>query len=213
MKPPIKCIIFDCDGVLVDSEAISISTIVQLANNLGIEIDFEYGVRAFMGNSWEKVQDILENLAKKPLPHNFERTYRQTTYKRFRNELQAIKNIPRLIPQLTIPFCVASSGPVPKIQLNLKLTHLLPYFESHIFSCYDLQKWKPDPAIYIHAAQTMGFDPANCLVVEDSLLGVQAGVASGCQVYAYAASAHNKEALAAAGATLFYDMMDLKKLI
>jgi len=213
MKKSIKCIIFDCDGVLVDSEPISISTIVQLANEIGIAMDYDYGVRTFVGNSWKNVAAILEDKLGRPLPPKFEETYRKTSFDRFKKELTAVAGVSDLIPQLTLPFCVASSGPPHKIRLNLQLTKLLPYFEGRIYSCYDIQKWKPDPAIYKHAAQSMGFEPKECLVVEDSLFGVKAGVASGCQVYAYAAMAHNKAALTAAGAHLFYDIEELKELI
>lgn len=212
MKKTIKCIIFDCDGVLVDSEPIAISTIVRLANELGIAIDYDFGVREFVGNSWEKVAHILEEQLGHPLPANFEETYRTISFDRFKEELTAVKGVTELLPQLSLPFCVASSGPPHKIRLNLEITKLSPYFEDRIYSCYDIQKWKPDPAIYKHAAQSMGFEPKECLVIEDSLFGVQAGVASGCQVYAYAAMAHNEVALAAAGATLFYDMLEVKEL-
>jgi len=213
MKKPIKCIIFDCDGVLVDSEPISIGTIVQLANEIGIDIDYDFGVRRFVGNSWENVANILAQKLGRPLPTNFEETYRSTSFERFKKELTAVEGVTELLPQLKLPFCVASSGPPHKIRLNLTVTKLLPYFEDHIFSCYDIQKWKPDPAIYKHAAQSMGFEPVECLVIEDSLFGVQAGVASGCQVFAYAAMAHNEAALTAAGAKLFYDMRELKKFL
>ena len=90
---------------------------------------------------------------------------------------------------------------------------MIHQFEGNIFSCYDLQKWKPDPAIYIHAARQMGFEPRECLIIEDSLMGVQAAVASGATVYAYAEHAHNKEELQATGATLLYDMLDILEVV
>ncbi len=213
MKKPIKCILFDCDGVLVDSEPIALSTLVNLANRFGVDIDLEFATQYFKGNSFKEVMAIIELFRKKPLPNNFEQTYRTITFDRFQKELKLIPGITELIPQLKIPFAVVSSGPRNKIRLNLKLTDLLNHFEKNIFSCYDLQKWKPNPAIYIHAAKKMGFDPKECLIIEDSLMGVQAGVASGASVYAYAAHAHNKEALQATGAKLFYNMSDLLEIL
>ena len=204
-----KCIIFDCDGVLVDSEPIAISTLVNMANELGIDMDYDYGVRHFQGNSMSGVIQIIQSHTSQPVPANFEQEYRKTSFERFTNELKAVEGIPTLIQQLPIPYCVASSGPVKKIRHNLNIIGLLSHFEGRIYSCYDLQKWKPDPAIYLHAASEMGFAPEDCIVVEDSLLGVQAGVAAGCRVYAYATHAHNTKELEEAGATLFYDMMDL----
>lgn len=213
MKKPIKCILFDCDGVLVDSEPIALSTLVNLANRFGVDIDLEFATQYFKGNSFKEVMAIIELFRKKPLPNNFEQTYRKTTFDRFQKELKPIPGITELIPQLKIPFAVVSSGPRNKIRHNLKLTGLIDHFEENIFSCYDLQKWKPNPAIYIHAAKKMGFDPKECLIIEDSLMGVQAGVASGASVYAYAAHAHNKEALQATGAKLFYNMSDLLEIL
>ncbi len=208
MKSP-KCIIFDCDGVLVNSEPIAISTLVNMANELGIDIDYDYGVRHFQGNAMSSVIKIIQSHTDQPLPPTFEQSYRTTSFQRFTKELKAIEGIPKLLQQLTIPYGVASSGPVKKIRHNLNIIGLLSQFEGRIYSCYDLQKWKPDPAIYLHAATTMGFSPKDCLVVEDSLMGVQAGVAAGCQVLAYATHAQNPKELEEAGATLFYDMMEL----
>lgn len=213
MKPVIKCIIFDCDGILVDSEPIAISTLVNMAIALGAPIDYEFGIREFQGNSMGGVMEIIQGLIKQPLPDNFEQKYRKTSFERFTKELQPIPNITEVIQQLSIPYCVASSGPPHKIQHTLKTVGLLPYFKDHIFSCYQLNRWKPDPAIYIHAAKTMGFHPTECLVVEDSLPGVEAGIASGATVYAYATNSHDKEALAEAGGILFYEMLDLLDVI
>ena len=213
MKKPIKCILFDCDGVLVDSEPIALSTLVYQANKLGVDIDLDFATQYFKGNSLEGVVDILETFRKKSVPINFEQTYRTITFDRFKKELKPIVGITELLPQLTIPFAVASSGPQHKIRLNLEITGLIHQFDGNIFSCYDLQKWKPDPAIYIHAAKQMGFDPKECLIIEDSLMGVQAAAASGAVVYAYAEHAHNKEELQATGATLFYDMLDILEIL
>jgi len=210
MKKPIKCILFDCDGVLVDSEPIALSTLVYQANNLGVDIDLDFATQYFKGNSLE---DAIEFFRKKPVPTNFEQTYRTITFDRFKKELKPIAGITELIPQLTIPFAVASSGPQHKIRLNLEITGLINQFEGNIFSCYDLKKWKPNPAIYMHAAKQMGFDPKECLIIEDSLMGVQAAAASGAVVYAYAEHAHNKEELQATGATLFYDMLDILEIL
>ena len=213
MKKPIKCILFDCDGVLVDSEPIALSTLVYQANELGVDIDLEFATQYFKGNSLEEVIAAIAYFRKKPVPSNFEQVYRKISFDRFKKELKPIEGITELIPQLTIPFAVASSGPQHKIRLNLEITGLIHQFDGNIFSCYDLQKWKPDPAIYIHAAKEMGFEPKECLIIEDSLMGVQAAVASGARVYAYAEHAHNKEELQATGASLFYDMLDILKLV
>ena len=108
---------------------------------------------------------------------------------------------------LNIPFCVASSGPEDKIRLNLQLSGLLPYFENKIFSCYAIQKWKPDPAVFLWAAETMGFKPSECLVVEDSLSGVKAANAGGFDVFGFTAHDYNNELKNEATRT--FDSMDM----
>ncbi|MBB1489925.1 HAD-IA family hydrolase, partial [Oceanospirillum sp. D5] len=100
--------------------------------------------------------------------------YRARTFETFKKEIQPIKGIKEVLENLKIPFCTASSGPENKIRLNLELTGLLPFFGDNIFSCYTIQKWKPEPDVFLWAAKTMGFQPNECLVVEDSVSGVEA---------------------------------------
>ena len=132
MKSPIKGIIFDCDGVLVDSEPIAISTLVNMANDLGIPIDYDFGIREFQGNSMGGVLDIIQSQTDQPLPADFEQQYRATSFRRFTEELQPIPNIPEVLQQLTLPYCVASSGPIPKIQHTLTTIGVLPLSLIHI---------------------------------------------------------------------------------
>ena len=146
------------------------------------------------------------------LPTNFEKEYRRRSSEAFAKEIQPIKGIPELINSLTIPFAVASSGPPSKIRLNLGLIGLLDKFEPHVYSCWDLQKWKPDPAIYLHTAQTLGFAPEDCVVVEDSLFGVKAGIAGGFRTFGYA-NQHTAPALKAAGAEIIFDMEELFEVV
>lgn len=208
MKKTPKCILFDCDGVLVDSEPITARILVEMANAIDIDIDIPYVEKYFTGNSWGGCAALMEAKGGKKLPENFEQEYRRLSSEAFKNEIQPIKGIPDLINSLSIPFGVASSGPVSKIRLNLGLIGLLEKFEGKVYSCWDLGVWKPDPAIYIHAAKEMGVTPEDCIVVEDSLYGVQAGVAGGFRTIGYA-SEHTAESLAAAGAEVIFDMEEL----
>lgn len=179
-----KCIIFDCDGVLVDSEAISNQVIVDLANTNGAAIDLAYAIKYFAGTSLSYVRKSIEQIIQKPLPDSFEKEYRFRSFEKFRSEIRPVKGIPELLDRLQIPFCVASNGPTNKIILNLELTGLLHHFSGKIFSAYEIDQWKPDPLLFITAAKTMGFEPQDCLVVEDSLSGVKAAIAGGFDVYA-----------------------------
>ncbi len=207
-----KCVLFDCDGVLVDTEAISVQVLVELAATLGLELEHEYAVEVFTGLSLMACFQFIQNRVGVALPKDFEPRFRKRTFELFEKELKAIDGIHKVVDALEIPFCVASSGPQNKIALNLKLTGLYHYFEGNIFSCFDIQKWKPDPAIFLHAAKTMGFEPHECVVIEDSVPGVKAALAGGFKVYAYA-NARTEKRLGDLGANLFYKMDALLPLL
>ena len=191
--PKYKCIIFDCDGVLVDSEPLSNRVMVELANLAGAHVNLDYAYNHFKGNSLQNCIQKITELSGKEIPFNFESKYRSQSFEVFKKEIQPIQGIRELLDALEIPFCVASSGPENKIRLNLQLTGLLPHFEDHIFSCYTLEKWKPDPAVFLWAAKTMGFSPKDCLVIEDSLIGVEAAIRGGFDVYGYTAHDYKGE--------------------
>ncbi|WJJ97523.1 HAD family hydrolase [Algibacter luteus] len=188
-----KCIIFDCDGVLVDSEAISAGVLVEMGNQLGANMTFENTLRELKGTSYQYCAEYISNRIKVPLPVNFETDYRINSFEAFRQKLQPINGVKEVVENLKMPFCVASSGPENKIRLNLDVTGLLPYFEDRIFSCFAIQKWKPEPDIFLWAAETMGFNPEECLVIEDSLIGIRAAKAGGFDVYGFAEHDFNNE--------------------
>jgi HAD superfamily hydrolase (TIGR01509 family) len=207
-----KCVIFDCDGVLVDSEPISNQVMVDLANSYGANIDLDYAMRHFKGSFFESCKNKISQLIDAPLPNTFETDYRNQSFEAFKTGVVPIEGVQRVLDQLIIPFCVASSGPENKIKLNLELTGLLPYFENKIFSCYTIKKWKPDPAIFLLAAETMGFKPQECVVIEDSLSGVRAAKSGGFDVYGFTAHDYNNELTAEATKT-FQKMSELLKMI
>ncbi|MDG5492298.1 HAD family phosphatase [Psychroserpens sp. SPM9] len=204
-----KCVIFDCDGVLVDSEPIGNQVMVDLANRLGASIDLEYAYQHFKGYALDGCVQKISELIGKEVPSDFKSTYRSLSYERFQKEIQPIDGVLEVVKRLDIPFCVASSGPESKIKLNLELTGLLPYFEKHIFSCYTIQKWKPDPAVFIWASETMGFQPHECLVVEDSLTGVKAAKSGGFAVAGYTAHDVKNEL----GSEIDYNLKSMQQLL
>lgn len=207
-----KCIIFDCDGVLVDSEPLSNQVMVNLANEAGANIDLEYAYNYFKGNSLQNCVEQITALIKNEIPFDFISAYREQSFKKFKNEIKPIEGVKNTLDNLEIPFCVASSGPENKIRLNLELTGLLSYFESKIFSCYTIEKWKPDPAVFIWAAETMGFKPSECLVVEDSLIGVEAAINGGFDVFGFTAHDY-KDELRKKSTKTFSDMIRLSELL
>ncbi|PWH83449.1 HAD family hydrolase [Algibacter marinivivus] len=188
-----KCIIFDCDGVLIDSESIAIKVLVDMANDLGANMDFKESLISLKGKALNLCMDVISKRINNPLPIHFEQDYRINTFEAFRKDIQPIKGIKDVVQSLNVPFCVASSGPENKIRLNLEITDLLPFFEGNIFSCYAIQKWKPEPDIFLWAAKTMGFIPSECLVIEDSVSGVKAAKTGGFDVYGYTEHDYNNE--------------------
>lgn len=207
-----KCVIFDCDGVLVDSEPLSNGMLVSMANELGLSLDLEYAYKHFKGNSLKNCMRQIENLLGSELPTTFESEFRKASFEVFRNEIKPVEGVKEVLDGIELPFCVASSGPENKIKLNLKLTGLLDYFEENIFSCYQIGKWKPEPDVFLWAADSMGFKPEECVVVEDSILGVQAARSGGFDVLGYTAHDYNNE-LAKVATTTFNDMSKLISLI
>ena len=180
-----ELVIFDCDGTLVDSEELGTSVLLEMAGELGLHLPLRETNLLFRGWQLDRCVAQIETWLGRKLPDDFVAQVRLRTRNTFEAKLQPIPGAVELVRTLRLPMCVASSGPREKIELSLSLTGLLPYFKDRIFSGYELGSWKPDPGLFLHAARTLGVEPARCAVVEDSLVGVQAGVAAGMQVFAY----------------------------
>ena len=178
-------IIFDCDGVLVDSETISMNVLVEMAAEQGASLDPEYAVEHFAGRNIKHIFNHLEQTIGRALPDDFEQEFRRRTFEEFGKSLKPITGMPEILNKLSIDKCVASNGPREKIIRNLKTTGLFHHFEGAVFSSYDIQTWKPKPDLFLNAARTMGHDVENCLVIEDSVTGVQAAVNGGFDVVAF----------------------------
>ena len=208
----IKCIIFDCDGVLVDTEKIGNGILLSMSAEYGFEMELEQAYRDFNGRSLKECFLHIENAIGKKLPENFETDYRQKSFEAFKTQVKPMEGIVAFLNQLTIPYCVASSGPVDKIRLNLEVAGLLERFENKIFSSYQINSWKPDPGIFLHAAKQMGFEVKDCIVIEDSKAGVISGISGGFKVYGFA-NGYNNEDLENEGAILFNSYEELREMI
>lgn len=207
-----KCIIFDCDGVLVDSERTTISVIVDMAKRVGFDMDLEEAIQEFSGQSIQYCFEYINARSTALLTDAAIPEFRQRTFQAYKKDLKAIPGIRELLMRLKGPRCVASNAPISKIELNLGILKLTDFFDGNLFSAYQVQKWKPEPDLFLFAADKMGFKPSECAVIEDSLAGVQAAKAGGFDVFGYA-SQRTEEKLAAAGATVFYDMNRLDDLL
>jgi HAD superfamily hydrolase (TIGR01509 family) len=207
-----NCIIFDCDGVLVDSEAISAKIFQEMILELGTEIEFDTVLEQITGTSMKENLLFISEIINSDLPANFETEFRKRSYEAFKTDLKPMKGIRELLKKIKVPVGVASSGPVEKIKLNLTTINLIQFFGENIFSSYEIGSWKPDPEIYLHAAKIMGFRPGECAVIEDSLPGIQAAKARGFDVFGFAREA-NKTIFKELGATVFFEMDELSKLL
>jgi HAD superfamily hydrolase (TIGR01509 family) len=172
----------------------------------------DFAVKEFSGKSLHSIFEFIEKRIEKNLPADFEKEFRKKTYEAFRNEIQPIEGVHELLDRLTVPFCVASSGPIKKIKLNLTTTKLIHKFNDNIISSFEIGSWKPEPGIFLHAAEKMGCRPSECVVIEDSVYGVEAAKAGGFDVFAYV-SDKNKNVFLDTDVNVFYDMNHLDTLL
>jgi HAD superfamily hydrolase (TIGR01509 family) len=210
-----KLVIFDCDGVLVQSEEISLSVLVSMLNDLArdcVLLDKARYIEQFRGR---KIADCLqeaEQLLGIQLDSQFEQRFRQLALAALTRDLKATDGMLEVLRNLQVPCCVASSAPRNKIEHCLRVTGLLPYFEGRIFSCYELGRWKPDPLVFLTACETYQVDVADALVIEDSVTGIQAAVAANIKVLGFGSPGRHAK-LEQAGARPFSDMRQLLTLI
>jgi HAD superfamily hydrolase (TIGR01509 family) len=212
-----RAVIFDCDGVLVDSETLAGPILAALLTELGLPTTPEDIDRDFKGRSWEHGLEVIRARrgGEQPWPGLRER-YREHLFATFDAELRPIPGIATALDALDaagVPYCVASSGDHERIRRGLRAGGLLDRFpDAAIFSVDDVAHGKPAPDLFLHAAAAMGFEPPTTVVVEDSAAGVRAGVAAGMRVLGYADAA-GADALRVAGAEPFAEMARLPALV
>lgn len=175
----IKCLIFDCDGTLVDSELLCNVGLVIKLHQIGISANATELMHRYRGWKLAKIMESLEAHYQIELEPNFEPSYRKIVKDLFESGLKPVEGVQALLEQVKLPMCVASSGPRHKIEQALRVTGLAPFFSSNIFSSYEVQSWKPEPGLFLHAAEQMGFKPEHCAVIEDSKVGIEAAQAAG----------------------------------
>jgi HAD superfamily hydrolase (TIGR01509 family) len=209
----IQLVIFDCDGVLVDSEPVANRTLAQLLREIGLDLTQEQIFQNFVGYSLPHCMRVIEGMLGRPPPENFLRDLQARTFAAFKTELRAMPGIEHALDRLPVPFCVASSGDHEKMHTTLGITGLLPRFTGRIFSVTQVARGKPAPDVYLFAAQQLGAIPSACIVVEDTPPGVQAGVAAGMTVFGYCAHTPEHKLKAAGAHRMFDDMHALPDLL
>ncbi|HEV2060279.1 MAG TPA: HAD family hydrolase [Solirubrobacteraceae bacterium] len=207
-----EAVIFDCDGVLVDTELISNTVLAGLLTSVGLPTTLELCLRDYRGRSLTSVMELAEQRHGAALPADIPQRYYAAVEARFAVELQPIAGVVEALDDIELPMCVASSGPHHKMAVTLRATGLWERFEGRIFSATEVAHGKPAPDLFLHAARAMGFDPAATAVVEDSVPGVQAARAARMRALAFAADS-DADALADAGGEVFDDMAQLPALL
>ncbi|PRA25959.1 HAD family hydrolase [Pseudomonas poae] len=210
-----KLVIFDCDGVLVQSEEITLSVLIALLNesvSKTAKLDIPYYIEHFRGRKVAECLREAELLLGIQLHAQFEQDFRQHALHALTQHLKATDGMIEVLEALAVPYCVASSAPRHKIEHCLRLTGLLPYFDGRIFSCYELGRWKPDPLVFLTACQAYSVDVCDAIVIEDSVAGIQAAVAANIKVLGFGPVERHAK-LAETGALPFADMRELLTLI
>ncbi len=208
-------VIFDCNGVLVDSEPLATEIVSQEFMRAGFALTPDIVARYFTGRRQADMFAEVEIAAGRKLPPGFAGTVAAATLRRFRGELRATRHTEQALAWVRGPKCVASSSSYDRIRVSLECTGLIRFFEPNLFSASEVTKGKPAPDLFLHAAARMKMPPRDCIVVEDSAVGVAAGVAAGMTVIGFIGGSHARGPLAdqlrAAGARLVIaDMRALK---
>lgn len=184
-------VIFDNDGVLVDSEPISNRLLAAYLTELGHPTSYEDSIRDYMGSAMHRVHELVEERTGQRLPDDFDDVFHAQVFAAFERELKPIAGVAEVLEQLAadgVPYCVASSGSHERIRVGHRTTGLDRWFdESRVFSSQDVGRGKPAPDLFLYAAERMGVAAGRCAVVEDSPLGVQAAVAARMDVYGFTA--------------------------
>ena len=211
-RPALELVIFDCDGVLVDSERLAVRVEARLISELGWPLTEQDVLERFVGRSDAHMRGEIEAALGRAVPE-WDDLYREHLHAAFHAELTPVDGVSEAIAALTVATCVASSGTHDKMALTLGLTGLHDRFADRIFSTTEVANGKPAPDLFLHAADQMGADPAACIVVEDSRSGVEGARAAGMRVLGYAGGLTPADWLEGPDTVVFTDMADLPGLI
>ncbi len=186
----VELVIFDCDGVIADSEVISARLLVRQLLPYGICIDTDYVFRNFVGRSFPVAAGIISERFGVALPTTFESDYRAALREAFAESLQATPGLPDVLDQLTCASCIATSSSPQRVAYTLEILGLTDYFGADVFTASQVAKGKPAPDLFLFAAREMSTPPERCLVIEDSVAGIEAGLAAGMKVWRYVGASH-----------------------
>lgn len=187
--PAIDLVIFDCDGVLIDSEMLSTAVLVDLLLARGVVLDQRYVLEHFIGHSFPVVAGKIATLGS-ALPETFEQDYQAALLARFERELKPISGIETVLDALAVPFCAATSSAPQRVHRSLAIAGLARHFGERVYTVSMVERVKPAPDLFLLAAARMGVAPESCLVIEDSPLGIAAARAAGMRVWQFTGGGH-----------------------
>lgn len=183
-------VIFDCDGVLIDSEIISAHMLIGELARLGVQIDLDYVTRHFLGRSYPVVMQQIRQEFGLDLPPAFEEAYRARLLEAFERDLRVMPGAAEVLSAMPIPWCVATSSSPRRAEMSLRIAGLWHLAEGRLFTASEVARGKPAPDLFLHAAARMGVLPARCLVIEDTLAGIRAARAAGMAVWRFTGGSH-----------------------
>ena len=212
-----EAVLFDCDGVLVDSERITNGVLRDMLSEQGWAMSLEECMAVFVGKAVMDERARIEAETGKPLTPEWMASFRARRNAALMAHVQPIPSAPDAISRIHTAYAgriaCASGADLPKVLMQMGKTGLLPYFEGRVFSGHDLPRSKPHPDVYLAAAAALGADPKRCAVVEDTVTGVTAGVAAGATVFGYAPLGDGQTLLDAGASQVFASMADLSALL
>jgi HAD superfamily hydrolase (TIGR01509 family) len=213
VRQPVELVIFDCDGVLIDSERLAVEVDVLALRELGWHLSEAEVIERFVGRSDRDTQAAIEAHLGRELPPGWGKRYEQLQRQAFAAALAPVDGVLEALDRITLPSCIASSGTHEYLRYTLGLTGLYERFAGRIFSAEDVALGKPAPDLFLHAAKRMAAAPADCVVVEDSRSGVEAARAAGMRVVAFTGGLSPAAILQGRNTILFDDMSELPRLL
>jgi HAD superfamily hydrolase (TIGR01509 family) len=206
-------VIFDCDGVVVDSERVVHAVFGEFVRSYGVALTEAEMHERFLGRRLAECAAIVEELAGRPVPAGELERYCAERDRILLEQVQPVEGIRDVLEQLTIPYCIASSGDHAKMRITLGATKLMPFFDGRLFSATEVPHGKPAPDVFLYAATRMGAEPHRTVVVEDSVNGVLAGCAAGMTVLGFAGLTPAEKLKRAGASRVFAEMRELPALL
>lgn len=183
-------VILDCDGVVVDSEPVAIAALAEFLQGIGLPVAADYVYRNFLGRSWATVTALLSRDFAIRLSSEEIEAYKELLFDRIRTQVEPMPGVVDAVAALRHPVCIASSSTPERLEVALGKAGLRDRFMPHVFSASLVKRGKPAPDLFLYAAEAMGFNPGDCLVIEDSPAGIEAGKAAGMIVAAFLGGSH-----------------------